>query len=155
MQWVGTFGVTALPDGLLALTSMAFAHGVIDSDEDQHLKWVFDRLLQLQQDSKAQWVFSDTHNDIMVEKAIVSSGLYRFDRSFIDDNVRWIIDFKAVGIHTRSLSLPHHTKVYVANYGKQIHAYVKLFQQLEPNRTIRAGLYFPLQQAWIELPLEN
>ncbi len=38
-------------------------------------------------------------------------------------------------------------------YQPQLVAYAELFRRLEPQRPVRAGLYFPLADAWCEIPL--
>jgi len=73
------------------------------------------------------------------------------DRTFLDSRgVRWIIDYK--------LSEPREQSVeaFLAGEGEayrnQVTAYRRLLEALEPERPVRAALYFPLFDGWYEYP---
>ena len=71
------------------------------------------------------------------------------DRTFIDDGVRWIIDYKTSVPETQEL------QTFLAAEGKkyqeQIAIYRRLFEGLEPSRQVRTALYFPSIDGWYEL----
>jgi ATP-dependent helicase/nuclease subunit A len=74
----------------------------------------------------------------------------KVDRTFVDrDGVRWIIDYKTSDPQGRE------REAFLAEEGEryqgQLTAYKRLFQVLEPDRIVRAGLYFPLFDGWYEL----
>ncbi len=66
------------------------------------------------------------------------------DRTFIDEQQRWIIDYK---ISLDDTSLPDTLTRKIANYRQQLETYAKAFRLIE-QRVIQLGLYFPLQQQW-------
>jgi ATP-dependent exoDNAse (exonuclease V) beta subunit len=71
------------------------------------------------------------------------------DRTFVDDGVRWIIDYKTSVPETQELQT-----FLVAEgekYQGQIAIYRRLFEGLEPSRQIRTALYFPAIDGWHEL----
>jgi ATP-dependent helicase/nuclease subunit A len=71
------------------------------------------------------------------------------DRTFVDNNIRWIIDYKS--------SMPQHNESlddFLARecetYHAQLAHYAQVMQHID-KRDIRLGLYFPLIPAWREL----
>lgn len=84
---------------------------------------------------------------------LVSDGVVqslRIDRSFIDrDGVRWIVDWKTSAHEggDREAFLDNE----LARYAPQLRRYALAMQALDV-RPQRVGLYFPLLDAWRELP---
>lgn len=79
----------------------------------------------------------------------VAHGL-RIDRTFVDDaGERWIVDWKTSAHEggDRESFLDRELE----RYRGQLERYVQALKLLEPGRRIRAGLYFPLLDAWREL----
>ncbi|MCW8876952.1 MAG: PD-(D/E)XK nuclease family protein, partial [Kangiellaceae bacterium] len=74
------------------------------------------------------------------------------DRTFIDDNTRWIIDYKS-SVPDQGESLEHFIQRERALYQEQITDYFNMFVKLEEHPT-KAGLYFPLIDHF-ELMLES
>lgn len=73
------------------------------------------------------------------------------DRTFIDaEGQRWIIDYKT-SRPPAGQSLAGFLQEEGEKYRPQMAAYQGLFQQLEPERQTRLGLYFPAVDGWIEL----
>jgi len=72
------------------------------------------------------------------------------DRTFVDrQGDRWIIDYKTSECEGRDLE--GFLREEVERYRPQLTDYAHLFQGLEPRRTIRTALYFPLLDAWREV----
>ncbi len=71
------------------------------------------------------------------------------DRTFIDANeARWIIDFKTSSHEGGGLD--DFLDREVERYQNQLLKYMRIFRMVD-NRTVRAGLYFPLLMAWREV----
>jgi len=74
----------------------------------------------------------------------------RIDRSFVDgEGVRWIVDWKT-SVHeggNREAFLDNELE----RYRGQLERYVHALRAREPDRPVKAGLYFPLLDAWREL----
>ena len=67
------------------------------------------------------------------------------DCAFIDkENQRWIVDYKLV--QTKDYCID----VLIQKYSTQMNKYADGLSKLE-KRSIRKGLYLPLQSEWIEL----
>jgi len=79
----------------------------------------------------------------------VAHGL-RIDRSFVDAaGVRWIVDWKTSAHEggDREAFLDRELE----RYRGQLERYVQAMKLLEPERPVKAGLYFPLLDAWREI----
>jgi ATP-dependent helicase/nuclease subunit A len=72
------------------------------------------------------------------------------DRSFVDQGVRWIIDYKTAS--HEGADRAHFLDEEQARYRDQLEAYARLVQQWDRaagrELPIRLGLYFPLMQGW-------
>jgi len=75
------------------------------------------------------------------------------DRTFIDEaGIRWVVDYKTS--EPRPGEDPEaFFAAEVDRYRSQLACYVQMFRGLEPEREIRAGLYFPLSDSWREVPV--
>jgi ATP-dependent exoDNAse (exonuclease V) beta subunit len=74
----------------------------------------------------------------------------RIDRTFIDpDGVRWIVDWKTSAHEGGDVAA--FLDAELERYRGQLDRYARAMRQLEPGREVRAGLYFPLLDAWREL----
>jgi len=89
-----------------------------------------------------EWTLS-MHADGQTTHAIL-------DRSFIDaEGVRWIVDYKTAsheGGDVRDF-LDEEEK----RHAPQLLRYANLLRRMEPERSIRLGLYFPMLDAWREV----
>ncbi len=75
------------------------------------------------------------------------------DRTFIDEKgVRWVVDYKT---SEPDDDLESFLTREVDQYREQLLSYVELFRLLEPQRLIRAALYFPLVDGWREVALST
>ncbi len=72
------------------------------------------------------------------------------DRTFVDPvGIRWIVDYKT----SRPIpgeELDEFMSGEAERYRQQLQLYAALFGQLDANRSIRAALYFPMFDGWIE-----
>ena len=101
----------------------------------------------IQKDLRGQWILSNNHQDAHSELPLSffdGDQLKQIiiDRCFIDNGVRWIIDYKT------GTPSPEELKQYY----EQLTLYSRAFQQWE-NYPIRLGLYFPLTCKWMEYKL--
>ncbi|MDX8387840.1 MAG: UvrD-helicase domain-containing protein [Ghiorsea sp.] len=109
----------------------------------------------LNQSTKAKWLLSNQHQACHNEWPLtyVDEGICKhivLDRSFIDeDGVRWVIDYKTGG-HAGE-GLDDFLDQELLRYTKetpQLPSYVKALKALEPEREIKAALYFPMVDGW-------
>lgn len=104
------------------------------------------------QDKKGRWLLSSSHTEVGNEYLI--SGFiqgefrnYRIDRTFVSDDVRWIIDYKTSSHMGGNLDTFLDNEV--ERYNQQLENYALLMSQID-KRPIKLGLYFPLVQGWRE-----
>lgn len=72
------------------------------------------------------------------------------DRTFVDErDIRWVVDYKTG--ENRDQDADAYLRQQAEVYRGQLAFYVRLMQALEPGRTVRAALYFPLLDGWITL----
>lgn len=107
-------------------------------------------------DPRGLWILS-RHTDDQREyplSGIIADRIRHFiiDRSFVDDDVRWIIDYKS-GTHEGG-GLEAFVDNEQARYRKQLDNYASLLREID-SREIRLGLYFPMLQAWREWKFEG
>lgn len=109
-------------------------------------------LIHCLQDNRAHWIFSQEHGEQRSEwplTVIIDNQPKHIiiDRSFVDQNIRWIIDYKtAAAPHD---SVEHFLDQQQVLYETQLNRYAQAVQALD-SRPIRIGLYFPLWKGWRE-----
>jgi ATP-dependent helicase/nuclease subunit A len=113
---------------------------------------VIEALLGVHRDPRGRWIVQSGYRDDFREYALSGQDqgeLARIviDRSFIDDGVRWVIDYKT-SQHLGS-GLEQFLDREVDRYRPQLTRYARLAQRLGPE-PVRLGLYFPLMRAWRE-----
>ena len=106
-------------------------------------------------DPKGQWIL-DTHNDGQCEQELsyFDSGSQSIktsiiDRTFVDKDIRWIIDYKYTA-PVDNESEQSFTQRQIEIYRPQLDHYAELYQQLEQNK-VRCALYFPQTAVFIEV----
>jgi ATP-dependent exoDNAse (exonuclease V) beta subunit len=125
---------------------------VNDDELNKSLLLVQNALKNTIKDERGAWILDGNHTEQRNEYSI--SGVYEnklvsvyLDRTFVDDDTRWIIDYK---------SSPHSgpdmdtfLDMQQDRYRMQLEKYASLMTGLD-NRSIRLGLYFPLNKGWRE-----
>ncbi len=102
-------------------------------------------------DERGRWILA-AHEAAQCEWAIqgvVQEGLRQaiVDRSFIEEGVRWVIDYKT-GAH-EGAALAAFLDGQVEIYRPQLEGYAELLRAMEA-RPVRCGLYFPALGGWRE-----
>ncbi|MGH9476555.1 MAG: UvrD-helicase domain-containing protein [Terriglobales bacterium] len=103
-------------------------------------------------DPRGRWILAP-HDDAHSEWALTSAvagvlASARMDRSFVENGIRWIIDYKLAS-HAGT-ALDAFLDQQLARYKPQLSAYAGSLSALLPHPNIRCGLYFPLLSAWRE-----
>ena len=103
-------------------------------------------------DKRGRWLLDQSHSGGETEYALTewSDGTFRniiIDRMFVDQGVRWIVDYKT-GDHTGG-AVDEFLDREQERYAPQLEKYAAIVasQSAEP---VRLGLYFPLLQGWRE-----
>lgn len=131
-------------------------HGVPSSDLSWAADIVVDALTRTVGTDRGRWIFAPEHRDARSEWALTGIAGGRLtnviiDRSFIDrDGTRWVIDFKTS--RHEGGGLDAFLDEEMERYRPQLETYVALVRGLhQSGETVRAGLYFPLLDAFREL----
>jgi ATP-dependent exoDNAse (exonuclease V) beta subunit len=99
-------------------------------------------LLAKHEEARSEWPLSGILAGRLVHAVI--------DRTFIDDGIRWIVDYKTSEPRPGD-ALDSFLVSERERYRPQLQAYAELCRRLEPGREIRMGLYFPLFDGWCEV----
>ena len=132
------------------------SEGLDDEKLDEALTRATVALENAVADERGRWILSG-HEDDQREytlSTVVERKVQHFvlDRTFVDDGVRWIIDYKT-STHEgsgRDAFLDNEQ----TRYREQMESYARAMRALDP-RPIRLGLYFPLVQGWREWAFEE
>jgi len=138
-----------------AIAAALGALGVPAAEHATATERVQDALRRTLADERGRWVLAphtEGHSEYALT-GVVDGRPARFviDRTFVDEaGVRWIVDFKT-GTHEGG-DLEAFLAREQERYRSQLEGYAALMNALEPGRTVRLALYFPLLQAWREWP---
>ena len=129
--------------------------GVPAAEEARACQAVIDALTRTLADERGRWVLDPAHGEARAELPLsgVVAGALRevvVDRTFVDAGTRWVIDFKTS--RHEGAGLEGFLDSELTRYREQLEGYVALARGLGPE-PVRAALYFPLLQAFRELPL--
>ncbi|MEW5973628.1 MAG: UvrD-helicase domain-containing protein [Pseudomonadota bacterium] len=158
LERIALDGAEQWPEGRLRRAGPALRRalrelGVVEGMLDEGLGRVLHAIEGTLADPRGRWILA-AHEDARCEWALggVIGGVpvsAVIDRSFIDQKIRWIIDYKtaepAAG-ETLSAFLDRQQE----HYRPQLEGYAGLLAALDPDRPVRLGLYFPLLGGWRE-----
>lgn len=128
--------------------------GVSHPERDTMTRRVAEALSRCLSDPQGRWLLSEHPRENHVELPLtgwVAGELVNgvLDRCFIDEHgVRWVVDYKTT-THEGG-NLEEFLAEQVRRYTPQMRRYVHLVSELGPE-PVRAGLYFPWLQRFIEL----
>ncbi len=161
LQQIATLGLSqwkeANNDELTALmTHILHREGLSKNHLDKALKRCQQGLDKCFTSKRLQWVLSEDHHDQHSEWALTytENDVCKhviLDYTFIDEQgTRWIVDYKT-GSHFDDVEtfLDQELHRYTVDT-PQLPNYVKAMQALEPERNIKAALYFPMLDGWRE-----
>jgi ATP-dependent exoDNAse (exonuclease V) beta subunit len=129
--------------------------GVLAGKLDAALAQVTHALHATLNDPRGRWILAK-HEDAHCEWAL--SGLMDgttinavIDRSFMDNGIRWIIDYKTAAPNDASgESMNNFFDRQQEQYRAQLESYAALLRIQDSSTEIRLGLYFPLVTEWRE-----
>ena len=125
------------------------SEGLAAEKLDEALSRAVSALRNTIEDDRGRWILSQHENDAReyALSAVVEGRVRRFvlDRTFVDGNTRWIIDYKT-GTHTGGAP-DKFLDNEQARYRVQLESYARVIQTMD-SRPIRLGLYFPVLRGW-------
>ena len=123
--------------------------GVEPTELDEATARVVEALDRVLNDSRGRWLLAEREESESELRLTVpgAAGLehLRLDRSFVDDGIRWIVDYKTS--RHEGGDLEAFLDAEVERYREQLERYAAAMADLDP-RPIRLGLYFPLLGAF-------
>jgi ATP-dependent helicase/nuclease subunit A len=120
----------ALKSGLLALSKVF---------EDERGLWI----LAPHEDARSEYPLTFFENNRYIRNVI--------DRTFVDEGVRWIIDYKTGTHKGEGKSLELFLDNEVQRYKSQLDRYEAVLKKHGEKLPIKKALYFPLLKAWREI----
>lgn len=124
--------------------------GISGTSQGQSLELLTKAVRNVLHDTTAQWFLDNRHLDSGCEVELWSGGKTPrqsiVDRTFIDRDERWIIDYKSSTPGTDQ-SMPEFLSQEREHYRAQLQRYHDLYSELDSERNIariRTALYFPL-----------
>ena len=124
--------------------------GVLPKKMDEAVTRVKQIMQNCLQDNRGQWVLNNQHEDSQFELAL--SGVLngdvvhcRLDRTFVDDGIRWIIDYKTSRHDDENKE--QFLDDEVTRYKPQLEKYAKLMTAID-DRKIMLALYYPAFGGW-------
>lgn len=157
MQVVGQLGIDRFSllggENQQAIISKLLFEIAVPSDQlDELSQRVSEVISNCLEDDRGRWVLSNNHSNSAFEHPI--SGLVegqiircRLDRTFIENGIRWIIDYKSSNYEGTEPT--QFLAVEKQRHQAQLNQYATLMSQLE-SLPIKLGLYYPVAQAWID-----
>jgi len=130
--------------------------GLAESEVEELSEKVIQSLHNVTNDENGCWLYDSSHTGIRSEWALTANVDNRLERRVIDhtfvteEGVRWIVDFKT-GDH-KGGDLEGFLSNEIERYGPQLRRYAEILSNLE-STPVRLALYFPLLQAFREVPL--
>ena len=133
------------------------AFGIAPGELDTAAARVTDTLCAVLGSERGRWILAEGHGEARNEFPLTTLSDGRFanvliDRTFVDNGVCWIIDYKT-GVHAGG-SEEAFIASEVERYTPQLERYARIMRGVE-QRPIRLGLYFPLLGGWHEWAFDD
>lgn len=104
--------------------------------KDPRGRWI----LEAHPEQAAEWPITAVINNSLIQSVI--------DRTFVDNGIRWIIDYKT-GVHEGG-ALDEFLRSEKERHAPQLERYAVALMALGETSEIKKGLYYPAHSAWIE-----
>lgn len=106
-------------------------------------------------DPKGQWILAN-HEEGRAEYPLTQFSENRFfrkiiDRTFVENDIRWIIDYKTSRHEGKGMDLKEFLNNEVVRYKPQLDSYAIILKEHGEIRPIKKALYFPMLKAWREI----
>jgi ATP-dependent exoDNAse (exonuclease V) beta subunit len=137
-----------------AVSATLRSHGITEADLAAAAEEVERALAKMLADERGRWCLA-SHDEAQSElglSGIVDGALrhVRIDRTFVENGVRWIVDYKTGTREGGGMEAFLNNEV--RRYREQLNTYGRLLREMDP-RPARMGLYFPAIAGWREWDL--
>lgn len=152
-QGLEQWDVNKLNDAGPAFQTALLAEGLAPTDLDEALADGMTALRNILEDEQGRNILGK-HEDDHSEYALTQVDSNRFinkiiDRTYVEDGVRWIIDYKT-GKHEGG-NLERFFKEEKERYRPQLEEYANLIRLTGETRPIKKALYYPMHQRQVEI----
>jgi ATP-dependent helicase/nuclease subunit A len=136
LEWWNAMGAPARAG---AIEGVLLASGLSGDEVAEGVERVASILERVERSGRGRWILA--HRDGASNELAVNRGEARqvIDRTFVDDGVRWIIDYKTGK---------------GAGYREQLESYARIFRAME-GLPVRLGVFFPAVDEWEEWSAEE
>lgn len=133
--------------------------GIAAEQLESSLHSVYRQISLTLEDPQAVWMLNNQHQSSVTEYEVCykEKGVSKtaiLDRMFVDQGVRWIIDYKTPDA-TEELTREAFLEQLRQQHAPQVNNYAKVISRLYPNEDIRCGLYVPAIQGWVHWAAES
>ena len=134
------------------IKSALLGEGLPFEQSDKVLQQTLFGIRNILKDPKGQWILAN-HKDGHAEYPLTQFSENRFyrkiiDRTFIDNDIRWIIDYKTSRHEGNEMDRKEFLNNEVVRYKPQLDSYAKLLKEYRDIYPIKKALYFPMHKAW-------
>lgn len=135
------------------ISAALLGEGLPFEEAEETLKLTLNGLRNTLNDEKGKWILSK-HEKSHAEYPLTLFSGNRFirnviDRTFVEEGIRWIIDYKTG--HHEGKSSEEFLNNEVERYKPQLKRYENLLKEYGEKHHIKKALYFPLIKAWREI----
>ncbi len=132
-----------------AWQAQLLAQGLDNQEAYQQSTLIIAAVQNMIDDERGRWLLNNRHQHSACELALSNAnGTHVIDRTFVDQNTRWIIDYKST-TPAHNENIKDFLQNQLATHSAQLQRYHVLFSTLE-TQPIRCALYFPLAGLWVE-----
>ncbi|HUO61423.1 MAG TPA: 3'-5' exonuclease, partial [Candidatus Acidoferrales bacterium] len=137
------------------IVAALLAEGVSAAELDHSVLRAQNALERTLSDERGRWLLQ-LHEQAACELALTGTGngetrSIKIDRTFIEDGVRWIVDYKTAD--REGAGREQFVAIQVEKYRGDLERYAKLMRHFDPRHEIRCALYFPLLQHFELVPI--
>jgi ATP-dependent helicase/nuclease subunit A len=126
---------------------------IMPSEQPLLLERLHLSLNTLKTDPRLHWILS-SHLEAQSEYCFYhDSKRWRIDRTFIEHNVRWIIDYKTTPQPT-NLNIQQWKNALKHQHQIQLETYAKFFIEHQPKQAIQFGIYGTENLSWVTWPAQ-
>lgn len=136
------------------LTSRLFSQGIPANRHEVCIDNILEYLKKCITCQRGVWLLSDhpdAHCELAINGLVDGDLVYAvIDRTFVDKGIRWVVDYKT--------SQPGQAETFESflgreqrRYARQMKTYRCLMQAYDTGHPVRAALYFPMIDGWVEV----
>ena len=152
-EGLNEWGIERIDQMAPKIKSALLGEGLPFEQNEKILQQILLGIRNTLQDPKGQWILAN-HEEGRAEYPLTQFSENRFfrkiiDRTFIENDIRWIIDYKTS--RHEGMDLKEFLNNEVVRYKPQLDNYATLLREYGEIRPIKKALYFPMHKVWREI----